>query len=115
MSCITVSVTTQEYKSLVFISHCLAREDVVRVKKLVASSRRKRLLQMPDGPAPSQRSENSLQAVRGSIVNFAGRSNILIKLINFAETTDICRHVVSVFRPLTPRSEEHTSELQSPC
>lgn len=102
MSCITVSVTTQEYKSLIFISHCLAREDVVRVKKLVASSRRKRLLQMPDGPAPSQRSENSLQAVCDSIVNFAGRSNNLIKLISFAETTDICRHVVSVFHPPTP-------------
>ena len=65
---------------------------------------------MPDGPAPSQRSENSLQAVCGSIVKFASRSNILIKLISFAETTDICRHVVSIFHPPIPY---HNAEIIS--
>ncbi|KZT73960.1 ATP-dependent DNA helicase [Daedalea quercina L-15889] len=56
-----------------------AREDVVRIRKLVAGSHEKRLVRAEsmDGPMPSQRAANSLDA-----------------LIAFAESVHTCRHVM---------------------
>ncbi|KAI0322392.1 P-loop containing nucleoside triphosphate hydrolase protein [Amylostereum chailletii] len=56
-----------------------SREDVLKVKKLVALSqtRRQTAADQENGPPPSQRSVDSLSA-----------------LINFAENTEICRHIV---------------------
>ncbi|KAJ7213916.1 P-loop containing nucleoside triphosphate hydrolase protein [Mycena pura] len=59
-----------------------SREDVIRVKRWVSSShsRRTAVANRGDGPQPSQHALDSLTS-----------------LVQFAESTDICRHVVGYF------------------
>lgn len=91
------------------LSDITAREDLNRVKTWIKSSYTRRVVQADerDGPKPSQRAADSLTAVSIFILN-CKHINISWQLVNFAESTTICRHVVSGSLVFFPDSDPWT-------